>query len=301
MPLPPADLVRRLRGTWTALVTPFRGADVDEDAYRRLVEFQVAGGVEGLVAMGTTGESPTLSFKEHVRVVELAVAAAAGRMPVLAGSGANSTSEALELCLACRQAGADGLLVVAPYYNRPTQRGLRLHYEALMRDVDLPFVLYNIPGRTGVNLLPETVAALKPTGRLAGIKEAAGDADQVSRLIELLGPAFPVLSGDDSLTLPFMAVGAVGVISTVSNLVPREMSDMVRAFLAGHPAEARSLHARLFPLVKAVFLESNPAGIKTALGIAGRCAPEMRLPMAPMEPGNVEKLRAAMRTFGLPA
>jgi len=298
LPLPPFDSARRLRGTWTALVTPFKGDAVDEDAFRRLLELQVEGGVEGLVAMGTTGESPTLSFDEHIRVVRLAVESARGRLPVLAGSGANSTTEALELCRACRDAGADGLLVVAPYYNRPTQLGLRLHFERLMREVDAPFVLYNIPGRTGVNVLPETVAALKPTGRLAGIKEAAGDADQVSRLLELLGPEFPVLSGDDSLTLPFMAVGAVGVISTVSNLAPREMSEMVRAFLAGKPADARQLHARLFPLIKAVFLESNPIGIKTALGVLGRCAPDVRLPMAPMDPANVEKLKSAMRAFG---
>src|SRR6185503_697769 len=261
MPLPPAELARRLRGTYTALVTPFAGDAVDEPALRRLVEAQIAGGVEGLVPVGTTGESPTVTMDEHVRVIRITVEAARGRVPVLAGAGANSTREALELCHASREAGADGLLIVAPYYNRPTQRGLRLHFEAIMREVPLPVVAYNSPGLTGVNIEPETLLALKGAGRLAGVKEAAGSADQVSRILELLGPDYPVFSGDDSLTLPFMSVGAIGVISVVSNVAPREMSDMVRAFLAGRPDDARRLHARLFPLIKALFIESSPGPV----------------------------------------
>lgn len=299
MPLSPAELAARLRGTYTALITPFRQDAVDEASLRRLVEAQIAGGVEGLVPVGTTGESPTVTMEEHIRVIRITVEAASGRVPVLAGAGANSTREALELCRAARDAGADGLLIVAPYYNRPTQRGLREHFEAIMREVPLPLVAYNIPGRTGVNIEPETLAALRASGRLAGVKEAAGSADQVSRILELLGPDFPVFSGDDSLTLPFMSVGAVGVISVVSNVAPREMSDMVRAFLAGKPAEARALHARLFPLIKALFLESSPGPVKTALGLLGQCTPELRLPLAPMDEANVAKLKSAMRAFGL--
>lgn len=300
MPLAAADVAARLRGTYTALATPFHHGAVDDARMRELVEAQIAAGVDGLVPVGTTGESPTLTFEEHIHVIGLTVAAARGRVPVLAGAGANSTEEALDLCRASRDVGADGLLVVAPYYNRPTQTGLRLHYEALMEHVDLPLVLYNIPSRTGVNVEPETMAALRESGRLAGVKEAAGSCDQVSRILEVCGREFPVLAGDDSLTLPFMAVGARGVISVASNVVPRETAAMVRAFLEGRTADALALHRRLFPLVKALFLETNPGPVKTAMGWLGLCEPGLRLPLAPMEEGNQAKLRKAMKTFGLP-
>jgi len=296
-----AQMKQRLRGVYTALITPFRDGAVDEKCLRDLVEIQVASGVDGLVPAGTTGESPTLSHEENVRVIRVCVEAAKGRLPVLAGTGSNSTSEALDLSRRARDAGADGLLVVAPYYNRPTQRGLILHYEAIMREVDLPLVLYNIPGRTGVNVEPETIFALKRTGNLAGVKEASGLADQVSKIVELCGPDLSVLSGDDSLTLPFMAVGAVGVISVVSNVAPRETHDMVRAWRDGRRDDAMALHRRLFPLVKALFSETNPVPVKTALSMMGKCLPDLRLPLAAMEEGNAARLLSAMRAFGLKA
>ncbi len=288
----------RLRGVYTALVTPFRNGAIDEECFLRLVEAQVEAGVDGVVPAGTTGESPTLNVAEHVKVISLCVKAAAGRTVVLAGTGANSTQEAYELSAAAKEAGADGLLVVAPYYNKPTQRGLLKHYESVLERVDLPLVVYNIPGRTGVNVEPETLAELASSPRLAGIKEAAGSPDQVSRILALCGSDFPVLSGDDSLTLPFMAVGARGVISVASNIAPKEVCAMVRAFLDGSPAQAIALHRRLFPLFRALFTETNPIPVKTALGFLGACSPEMRLPMVSMEKGNAEKLRCTMKEFG---
>jgi 4-hydroxy-tetrahydrodipicolinate synthase len=293
-----AQMKQRLRGVYTAIITPFKDGAVDEKCLRDLVEIQVAGGVDGLVPAGTTGESPTLSHEENVRVIRICVETAKGRIPILAGTGSNSTSEALDLSRRARESGADGLLVVAPYYNRPTQRGLMLHFEAIMREVDLPLVLYNIPGRTGVNVEPETVAALKKSGGLAGVKEASGLADQVSKIVELCGPDFSVFSGDDSLTLPFMSVGALGVISVVSNVAPRETGDMVRAFMGGRTADALVLHQKLFPLVKALFVETNPVPVKTALAMLGKCRNELRLPLAPMEEGNAARLRSALGTFG---
>jgi len=295
----PSDTASRLKGAFTALVTPFKEGKVDEAALGEMVEFQVSSGIDGLVPVGTTGESPTLSYEEHNRVVRVVVEAARGRVPVLAGTGANSTREALELSREAERAGADALLIVSPYYNRPTQRGLEMHFAAILDAVKIPVVAYNIPSRTGVNIEPETMAALARHPRFVGDKEAAGSTDQASRILELCGPDFILLSGDDSMTLPFMSVGGRGVISVVSNIVPAETVAMVRAFAAGRTAEALAMHRRLFPLVKAVFVETNPVPIKTALGILGRCSPELRLPMAPMEPSNAEKLKAAMRAFGL--
>jgi 4-hydroxy-tetrahydrodipicolinate synthase len=293
-----AGVAGRLRGAYTALVTPFRNGSVDESALRELVEFQIAGGINGLVPTGTTGESPTLTHPEHIRTIEVCVRAAAGRVPVLAGTGSNSTQEALDLGKAAKAAGADALLVVAPYYNRPTQRGLVLHYRAIVDQVGLPLVVYNIPSRTGVNVEPETLAQIAKGGGLAGVKEAAGSTDQVCRILEVCGTDFTVLSGDDSLTLPFLSVGARGVISVVSNLAPRETSDMVRAYLAGRHPEALALHRRLLPLIKALFIETNPVPVKTAMGLLGRCSGDLRLPLAPMEEGNEARLRRALEDFG---
>ena len=288
-----------LRGAWTALVTPFKGGEVDERAMREAVDFQVAGGINGLVPCGSTGESSTLTYEEHIRVIQITVDAARKRVPVLAGAGANSTAEALHLCLASKDVGADGVLVVAPYYNRPSQKGLCVHYEALLDAVDLPLVLYNIPGRTGINVEPDTVAVLSRHPRFVGIKEAAGNCDQVSRLFDLCGTDFQVLSGDDSLTLPFMSVGAVGVISVLSNVLPKETSLMVHAMLEGRPAAALELHRRLFPLMRALFVETNPVPVKAALGLLGRCDPYVRPPLAALEDANLAKLRAALKACGV--
>ncbi len=288
----------RLKGVWTALVTPFAGGKVDEGMFREIIDRQVGAGIDGLVPVGTTGECPTLSFEEHRHVVSLCVKAARGRVPVLAGAGTNSTSETIELCRYARDEGADAALVVAPYYNRPSQRGLFSHFQAVFDEVDIPVVAYNIPGRTGVNIEPETFGLLAKLGRLAGVKEAAGSCDQVSRIIEVCGPEFPVLSGDDSLTLPFMSVGGRGVISVASNIAPREVLQMVRAYAEGRDAEAMDLHRRLFPLVKALFIETNPAPVKTAMGLLGMCTDELRLPLVALEEGNVVRLRRALQNFG---
>jgi 4-hydroxy-tetrahydrodipicolinate synthase len=293
------EFVKRLKGVYTALATPFKDGTVDEHALRRLVERQIEGAVDGLVPVGTTGESPTLSHKEHIGVVRVCVAAAAGRVPILAGTGSNSTQEAIELSEAARDAGADGLLVVSPYYNRPTQRGLLLHYQAIMSRVDLPLVLYNIPSRTGTKVEPETMGELAKSERFVGDKEAAGSTDDVSRILAACGPDFTVMSGDDSMTLPFMSVGARGVISVASNIVPKEMGAMVRAFAAGKTQEALSWHRRLFPLCRTLFIETNPIPVKTAMGMLGLCSADLRLPLAPMEESNVSRLKSALREFGL--
>jgi len=298
MALSTPELAGRLRGVWTALVTPFRGGKLDEGKLREIVDAQVAAGIDGLVPCGSTGESPTLPFAEHKQVIRVTVEAAHGRIPVVAGAGTNSTEETLALCRDAREVGADGVLLVAPYYNRPSQRGIFLHFQAVFDAIDIPVVLYNIPGRTGVNVEPDTVSLIEKLGKLAGIKEAAGSCDQVSRLLELCGPDFPVLCGDDSLTLPFMSVGACGVISVVSNIAPREMAAMVRAFRENRGIEALELHRRLFPLIKALFIETNPVPVKTAMGLLGLCTDELRLPLAAMEEGNVVRLRKAMRDFG---
>jgi len=296
---PMSDMGARLRGAYTALVTPFRNGEVDERALRELIEFQIASGIDGLVPVGTTGESPTLTPEEHVRTIQITVDAARKRVPVLAGAGSNSTAEALHFCLASKEAGADGVLVVAPYYNRPSQKGMLLHFQALLDAVDLPLVLYNIPSRTGVNVEPETIGRLRANRRFAGVKEAAGSCDQVSRILELCGPDFPVLSGDDSMTLPFMSVGAVGVISVVSNVLPKDTVAMVHAQLEGRPAAALELHRRLFPFMRALFVETNPVPVKTALGLLGKCDPGVRPPLAPLEESGLARLKAAMKACGL--
>lgn len=298
MPIAPAEVISRLRGAYTATVTPFKDGEFDSATYRDLVEFQISSGIDGLVPVGTTGECPTLTFKEHVEVVRTCVEVARGRVPVLAGSGANSTKEAIELSLAAREVGADGLLVVAPYYNRPTQRGLAAHYQAILERVKMPLVVYNIPSRTGVNVEPETLAIMAKSGNLAGIKEAAGKTDQVCHILEVMGSDFAVLSGDDSLTLPFMSVGGRGVISTISNVVPKEMADMVRTCLAGNYAEALVLHRRLYPLMKGLFVESNPGPLKAAMGMLGMCSSELRLPMAPPVDESMVKIREALAKCG---
>ncbi len=292
------EFVKRLKGVYTALATPFKDGSVDGAGLRRLIEFQIEGGVDGLVPVGTTGESPTLSHREHIEVVKICAAAAKGRVPILAGTGSNSTQEAVELSEAARTAGADGLLVVAPYYNKPTQNGLLGHYRAIMERVDLPLVLYNIQSRTGINVEPDTMGELAGNERFVGVKEASGSPDQVSRIMAACGHDFAVLSGDDSLTLPFMAVGARGVISVASNIAPKEICAMVRAFADGNPREALALHRRLFPLCRALFIESNPIPVKTALGLLGLCSPDLRLPLAPMAEGNLDKLKGALRDFG---
>ena len=286
-------------GSMTALVTPIRDGEFDERAYRELIEFQIGAGTDGLVPCGTTGESATLSHEEHDRVVEVCIAAAAGRVPVIAGAGSNSTREALRLTRHAKEAGASAALLITPYYNKPTQEGLFRHFAHVAERVDIPIVLYNVPGRTGVNLLPETVARLAEFPNIVAIKEATADLRQASRIVELCGDQIALISGDDFTVLPLLAIGGKGVISVVSNVAPALMARLVDAFFAADLAGARAAHYRLFPLSEAMFIETNPIPVKTALGLMGKIAPEFRLPLCPMGEKNRERLEAALRSAGI--
>jgi len=287
-------------GTYTALVTPFRGGPVDEAALARLIQAQIRGGVDGIVPVGTTGESATLDYEEHIRVVAFCVKQAAGRIKVIAGTGGNSTKEAIYLTQEAERAGADASLQVAPYYNKPTQEGLFQHFRAVALATRLPLVLYSIPSRCGVEIGVDTVRRLARECRnIVAIKEAGGSADRVSQLRAVLGPKFTILSGDDSLTLPFMAVGARGVISVASNIIPKQVADMVRAFAGGDVARAMRLHARYYPLFKDLFIETNPIPVKAALAMSGMIAEEYRLPLVPMSAANRQRLAETLRHCGL--
>ncbi|MGD0538572.1 MAG: 4-hydroxy-tetrahydrodipicolinate synthase [Verrucomicrobiota bacterium] len=287
-------------GTYTAIVTPFKDGKIDEAALDRHLRAQIRGGVDGVVPAGTTGESPTLDFDEHIRLIELTVRFAAGRIKVLAGTGANSTSEAIYLTKAAEEAGADGSLQVAPYYNRPSQEGLFQHFQAIAAATRLPLVLYSIPGRCGVEIATDTVARLAcACPNVVGIKEAGGNADRVSQLRAACGQKFTILSGDDILTLAFLALGADGVISVASNLIPREVTRMVEAFRAGRSAAALKLHARYYPLFKDLFLETNPVPVKAALALLGVMDGELRLPLVPLSPPNHDKLVKTLQACGI--
>ncbi|HPN08433.1 MAG TPA: 4-hydroxy-tetrahydrodipicolinate synthase [Syntrophales bacterium] len=287
------------RGAITALVTPFKNEKVDEAALRDLIEFQIANGIDGLVPCGTTGESPTLSHDEHDRVIEITIDAAKKRVPVIAGTGSNSTAEALRLTRHAYEAGADGALIACPYYNKPTQEGLYRHYQLIAKSVPLPIIPYNIPGRTGVNMSPELMARLAEIDNIVGVKEASGSLKQMNDVLDLCGPEFDVLSGDDGFTLPLMAIGGKGVISVASNIVPADMAAMVDAAEAGDFAAARALHAKMSPLFDVLFIEVNPIPVKAALALMGRIVCEYRLPLCPMAPANHEKLKAALTRYGL--
>ena len=287
-------------GTYTALVTPFHKGRVDEGAYQKLIRDQVRGGVDGIVPVGTTGESPSLGFDEHIWVIELAVRAAKGRVKVLAGTGANSTAEAIHLTRAAEAAGADGSLQVTPYYNKPSQEGLFQHFKKIARATRLPIILYSIPGRCNIAIEVPTVQRLvKACKNIVGIKEAGGDADRVSQLRAALGQAFTILSGDDALTLPFMAVGAEGVISVASNIIPRQIAKMVNAFAAGKAAEALKLHQKYYPMFRDLFIETNPVPTKAALAMLGRCAEEYRLPLCKMSAANRAQLARTLKDCGV--
>ena len=290
----------RFQGSFVAMVTPFRNGDVDEAKLRELVEFHVANGTDGLIPCGTTGESPTLSHDEHKRVVEIVIEAARGRLQVVAGTGSNSTAEAIGLTRHAERSGAAGALVVNPYYNRPTQEGLYRHFRAVAESVSIPIIVYNIQSRTAVNVETPTLERLaRDVRNVAGVKEASGSLDQMSQVIAACGPDFSVLSGDDNVTLPLMAVGGHGVISVIANLLPRETAEMVHAALDGDWKRARELHYRLFPMARAAFIETNPIPIKEAMAIAGLLEPEFRLPMCRMSDANRERLRAVLKQYGL--
>ncbi|MEK0450525.1 MAG: hypothetical protein RL088_2793 [Verrucomicrobiota bacterium] len=287
-------------GTFTALVTPFRNNQVDEQAFASLIEAQVAGGVTGIVPVGTTGESPTLDHDEHLRVIDLAVKAAKGRVKVMAGTGSNCTKEAIEYTIAAEQLGADSVLIVAPYYNKPTQEGLYRHYKMIAQATKLPIMLYSIPGRCGIEIAVETVARLAADcPNIVAIKEAGGKVERVIALKKAVPASFEILSGDDGLTVSFIKEGAVGVVSVASNIVPREVSDLVGTALAGQWDEAQAQHERLAELFTNLFIESNPSPIKQALAWQGRMTADVRMPLCELQPASQEKLRATLRALKL--
>jgi 4-hydroxy-tetrahydrodipicolinate synthase len=287
------------KGSIVAIVTPFKNGRVDEEAYRELIEFQIQNGTHAIVPCGTTGESATLGMAEHNRVIDVAVEAVNKRVPVIAGTGGNSTSEAIELTEHAKKSGADATLQVTPYYNKPTQEGLYQHFKAIAKAVPLPQVLYNVPGRTGVNMLPETVARLAELPEIVCIKEASGNLAQMAEIVRLAGDKITLLSGDDNVTLPVLSIGGKGVISVVANIAPRDSADMVTAWEAGNFDRAKALFYKLFPLCQAMFYETNPIPVKTSLALMGKIQDELRLPLSRMAPANLEKLKVALRDYGL--
>lgn len=288
------------KGSIVAIVTPFRDDKVDEKKLRDLIEFHIKNGTSGIVPCGTTGESATLSFAEHERVIEITIEQAKKRIPVIAGTGSNSTQEAIMLTRHAAKAGADASLQVSPYYNRPTQKGLYEHFRAIAESANIPLILYNIASRTGVNIEPETIAKLAhDCETIVGVKEASGNLEQMSRIKQLCGQSFALISGDDSLTLPILSVGGTGVISVVANIVPQDVANLVAEFEKGNLKKSQEIHYRLLPLIKAVFLETNPIPVKTAMGLLGMCAPDLRLPMCAILPENMEKLKKALKEYGL--
>lgn len=287
-------------GAMTALVTPFKNNVIDEDAYRSFIEWQISEGVHGLVPCGTTGESATLSHEEHERVIEICIDQVKGRVPVLAGAGSNNTDEAVKLTRFAKKAGADGALLITPYYNKPTQQGLYEHFKAIAQAVDLPLIPYNVPGRTGCNMLPPVLAKLASEfPNITGIKEATGDMAQASAILESCPEDFSVLSGDDFTALPLLALGGKGVISVTSNIAPARVAGMVNSFFKGDLTAARREHHSLFPMSKAMFIVSNPIPVKTALSLMGKMSSEMRLPLCPMSAEDEQKLINVLLSQGL--
>lgn len=289
------------KGSIVALVTPFtKRGEVDEACLADLVKFHIKNGTDGIVPCGTTGESATLNYEEHKKVIEVCVRAADKKIPVIAGTGSNSTQEAIEMSEFAKKLGADGLLLVSPYYNKPTQKGLYLHFKAIAGAVDLPIILYNIASRTAVNIEPETVAMIsRDCKNVVGIKEASGSLDQMSRIMSLCGEKLTMLSGDDSLTLPLLSIGGEGIISVVANIIPQDVKALVVAFNKGDFKEARKLHYKMLPLIKAMFIETNPIPIKTAMGLMDLCEPSLRLPMCGMAEENLIRLKTALKEYGL--
>jgi 4-hydroxy-tetrahydrodipicolinate synthase len=288
-----------LKGSITALVTPMRNGEIDEDAFRKLVDWQIAEGTNGLVPVGTTGESPTLSHAEHNRVVEMCIEVAAGRVPVIAGAGSNNTSEAIELARHAEKAGADALLIVTPYYNKPNQEGLYQHFKAINDAVGIPIIIYNIPPRSVIDMLPETMARLFELKNIAGVKDATGKIERVSQQREAMGPDFIQLSGEDATALGFNAHGGRGCISVTSNVAPKLLSEFQAACLAGDYAKALTYQDRLMPLHQALFIEPNPTGVKYALSVIGKMRDDVRLPLVKISEPTQAKIRSAMVHAGL--
>jgi 4-hydroxy-tetrahydrodipicolinate synthase len=287
------------KGVYTAIVTPFKADKIDEDSLQKLIEFQIENGVNGIVACGSTGESATLSFEEHIRVIELAAKFASGRIKVLAGTGSNNTQEAIELVKEAEKLHIDGHLQITPYYNKPTQEGLYLHFRKISENAGLPIVLYNVPTRTSVNMLPETVLRLSKIDNIKGIKEASGSIEQAATILRSAPEDFCLLSGDDAMTLPIIALGGHGVISTVSNVAPKDMSLMTDYCFKGDYKSARKLNFKLLPLIHAMFIETNPIPVKKALNIMGFIENEIRLPLSEPSGSTIEKLNKALKDYGI--
>ncbi len=287
------------QGSIVALVTPFKNGKVDEDVYRALIEEQITHSTSAIVPCGSTGESATLSIEEHNRVIDIAIKAVNKRVPVIAGTGGNSTSEAIELTMHAKKAGADATLQVTPYYNKPSQEGLYRHFKAIADAVPLPQVLYNVPGRTGVNLMPETVARLAEIPEVVAIKEASGNLAQMTEIMLLAGDKITLLSGDDNLIVPVLSIGGKGVISVVANVVPKDTANVVNTWLKGDIEESRRLFLKLYPLCQAMFYETNPIPVKTSLALMGKIGDEMRLPLVSMSDANLAKLKKALKDYGL--
>lgn len=288
-----------LRGAYVAIVTPFRNGKIDEDGLKKLIEFQISNGTHGIVAVGTTGESPTLTNEEHRHVIKFIIEQVKGRVPVIAGTGSNSTLEAVEMTQYAAKVGAVASLSVCPYYNKPTQEGICQHFECIAEEGDLPLILYNIPGRTGVNMSVETVARLSKVQNIIGIKEASGNLEHASAIVAACPKDFALLSGDDALTLPMFAIGGKGVVATVSNVAPRLMAELCNEALRGNYEEARRHHYKLLPLIKAIFCETNPVPVKTALSFMGVITNEVRLPLAVLSQENIDVVRKALRELQL--
>lgn len=286
-------------GSIVAIVTPFKNGAVDEERFRELIEFQIENGTSAIVPCGTTGESATLNMQEHEKVIDIAIEAVNKRVPVIAGTGGNSTAEAIELSQHAKAAGADATLQVTPYYNKPTQEGLFQHFSAIAKAVPLPQVLYNVPGRTSVNMLPETVARLAALEEIVAIKEASGSISQMTDIVRLAGENITLLAGDDNVTLPVLAVGGKGVVSVIANIVPKENAELVKLWEQGDPKGAQAAFLKLFPLCQAMFFETNPIPVKTSLALMGKIEEEMRLPLYPMAPANLEKLKTVLSGFNL--
>lgn len=288
------------KGSIVAIVTPFKNGKVDEKKLRDLIEFQIKNGTSGIVPCGTTGESATLSFDEHDRVIEVTIEQVKKRIPVIAGTGSNSTEEAIMLTRHAASVGADASLQVSPYYNRPTQKGLYEHFKAIANSVEIPIILYNIASRTGVNIEPETIAKLaRDCKNIVGVKEASGNLEQMSRIKQLCPENLDLISGDDSLTLPVLSIKGTGIISVVANIVPGDVASLVAEFEKGNIKKAQEIHYKLLPLIKAMFIETNPIPVKTALGLLGMCEPDLRLPMCAMGLENLEKLKTALKDYGI--
>lgn len=286
-------------GSMVALITPFTGGKVDWQSLERLIDFHIESGTHGIVPCGTTGESATLSHEEHDEVIKAVIKAVNRQLPVIAGTGSNSTDEAVRLTRAAEKSGADGALMISPYYNRPTQEGIYQHYKKVASEVGIPIIIYNIPGRTGSKIEPETLARLAEIDNIAGVKEATGSVDQAIDVIRLCGDNLALYSGEDTLTFSLMSLGGKGVISTVANVAPREMSQLTEACLKGEWERGRDLQLKLTPLIRSLFVETNPIPVKTAAALMGKCSGELRLPLTPMAEGNLQKLKQAMIEFGL--